>query len=321
MASLEKSISLAEIPLLTRDQFMESYARSNYAREGARVMDNHVFVAGAPLTYRSRALPFITLLGLYTHYSGNLSVASLRAEGKPCGFSASIILRKRGEDLRDVWKERLGLEMMPTAARKESAAYGYGVNGGPYARLLHLLGYSTSMAPCREARNTKTRRGASLPPYLQTLIDQHALLDGPSRDIARFYLRDLIAAFFDTRVVESILGTSIRLQLISQHSVEAVRAQGRQMVAAMNIVYPDLQAHPEEVVKVVSEEKAHARYDGYITLTEAHIRRASTLRNTFPAKFQVVVTPRFSYQHWSKGNESGKAGSSGNMKLARSTLR
>ena len=171
-----------------------------------------------------------------------------------------------------------------------------------YARLLYLLGFSASTPKERKSlisQNTKTQRDAQLPSYLLALKEKCPQLGKTDQKLARKYLRDVVAVFFDSCIKEYEQRESnsvLVLRVMSRRTPEQVREEASTLIKIMNCAYPDLNSSLEEHFSPIVPEKAKTYYQGLIKFGPEDLARVSTPENMFPAKQVVTLKPRFSYQ-------------------------
>lgn len=294
----EQRIHLHEQTLTTRKDFLASYHCDYnwHGEQSVRVLDAHnVFdVPEERITYASKKLPLLTVAGLYMYFGGTLQANCMNSEGKPSMFDAEIGKKHiRRKEIFGLWEKQLGLLF-----REQGSCYRVGPSGRAHARLLYLLGFSTALAPCKEHRNSKTSRGATLPAYLTSLIEEYSHFTRDERELARKYLRDLVAVAFDARGSLSSGKSYLCVRLIAQRSADALRRDAEQLLRATNIAYPSLKASLKEHFTRVGENdpRPKALYQGYLKFSLADIVCVSTPENFFPAKARLELTPRFSYE-------------------------
>jgi hypothetical protein len=296
METLEQRISIASKVLLTKEQLCATYAHTGHAAKAQKVVDKYgIFDENGNLTYLSRKLPFVSLLGLYVHFSGSLSALKSREDGSPFGYQAFIHHKNNERDLRPVWTKNLGLTFCSETDHSESTNLRLGMNGGIYARILYLLGFSTSLNPSLHKPSRKAQRDAQLPHYISSLVKQYSSLDNASRTIARTHLRDLVSVFLDTR--SYLVSTcSLRVGLISQKQKEDLKEQAEVLLGALQCAYPDIDVSLKNNFNIVAENSARSNYAGYLTLQRDALWKISQKDHFFPIRFRIAVSPRFSHE-------------------------
>lgn len=290
--------------LLTRKNFISSFVRKGDS--SVRVMDEHdIFSArdgdGEPsITYGCEKFAFLNLLGLYTHFAGTLGVTAFNEDNSPSCFQGSISRLKKDADdpLFQIWENKLGLGFHEIDNRNghenHSINYRFSGNGGIYARLLHLLGYSTSVEPCKEQRNSRLVREAVLPKNLTYLIDSYDDFSGEGKRLAKSHLRDLVSVFFATRAKKSMGESYVRLTTIAQKNESLLINDAQHMVNAMNLAYNGAEFSLDNHF-TINKDTCRERYSGYFKISNEDVLRVSTPENLFPIKLHVVVAPRYSF--------------------------
>src|SRR3989338_560581 len=291
---------LSQKILLTQEQFETSYSYANHGKTCGEFLANRGVFDGfkGALKYGNRKLPIISLLGLYTHFSGMLYAGAITTQNTFTKFDAD--LGKSGRQISQllpVFEEELGLSF-----HSKERSYRFKENGKVYARLLHLLGFSASMPLEREFcfnQNTKTQRNAQLPLYLLALEEEFLQLGKNDQRLARKYLRDVVAVLFDSCIKEYDKKDSnsiLSLRVMSRRTPEQVREEASTLIKIMNCAYPNLNSSLEKHFSLIAPEKAKAYYQGLIKFGPEDLARVSTPEIMFPAKQAISIEPRFSYQ-------------------------
>ena len=297
----QDKISIFDHCLLTREQFVESYERPGAGESGVEVLDEHSIFPDGRLTYHNKKFHFVNLLGLYTHFSGTLRVGYITETGSYSAFQGGIgsFLQckdpgdraRKIRDLREQWTEELGLKFR---AQKDGTSFGK--HGGTYGRLLHLIGFSTSVLPEEGyVRSTKTGRGATLPEYLSSLIANYSHINGEGKELVRPYLRDLVSVFFDTQARTRGLHLCVEMDLPAQRTESLLRSEADKILQALNFLYPCLQ--PSPTIRV-AKHKEFCR--GAIILTRPYLIAASSSHGSFPIKIKAEISPRFGFESWNR---------------------
>lgn len=287
-----KVITLDHIPIISEDQFRGSYNESWRADSPVSFLRNSGIFKGIDkygrnaLTYGSPLIVPFTILGLYTHFSGYLGVSKLSKEGRATAFSASTERRTSGQkDWRKYLEGQLDFKFNEDFL---------GVNGSNYTRLLVLAGFSASMNPDKNNIQTKATRGALLPEYLTFPIKRYEELSARSKITARTLTRLVVDSFCDTRfVVKNSDHGAARYSLVSQPSKEMLFRSGRQIIDAMNLLYPALKLSECENICRIEERKDRNVFEGMICIPNDQLRRLPA-GNRFPAKLRVANVPDFS---------------------------
>ena len=257
---------LSRRSLLTREQFEASYASEYYGEKGGEFLASKGIFdqPGESLGYASRQLPLLNILGLYSHFSGTLYAGATNFQGSSTRFDAD--LGKKGKhipELLSLFKEELGI-----AFHGKAEEYRFGKNGKIYARLLHAIGFSASMPLEREQtqnENTKTERNAQLPPYLLTLEEEYKTLGKEDQKLARRYLRDVVAVFFDScrKEYEKKDSNSVLfLKVMSKRTSELVKEEASTLIRFMNCAYAGLEASVEKNFFPITPDEKRPYYQG-----------------------------------------------------------
>jgi hypothetical protein len=230
----DKKIDIQNIIITKRQDVVNSYNGESVGDYNLRVLD---MLGIWPLTYGNKKTRVLNGLGLIVYLSGNLSSSNGRVLGTISGkFNGK-------QDLRETWKEELGLGFSP-----QDGYIAFGKNGQPIGRTLISMGFfvSTGKAKLRhnQIKRTKASVGSSLPQYLIELVDNYDALNNESKKLAMLYLQDLVNVMFDTR--SYIDGNSIHLRLIKQPSKKRVQEQAYYLMNAFNKAYPNVHLKPWE---------------------------------------------------------------------------
>src|SRR5574341_175906 len=126
--------------ICTREEFVQTYGKPGLGEKQAAILDKHGIF---PLTYRNPKLARLNVLGLYVYFSGGLRVSTKNS------YSATISKgRAQQHDISDKIESELGLTLKKRISKKEKNDdlkkrydLNFGQNGGPYARLLSLMGF------------------------------------------------------------------------------------------------------------------------------------------------------------------------------------
>ncbi len=296
-----KNASLKNEVLLTREEFTQSYSYPWRGEREAEVLDSHEIFRGKKdaIRYDNPNLPLISIVGLYTQLSGTLYAKDYNSEGKPLGFNGTLGNRSRQQPtLIQRCKKDLGLTFH--SAEKD---HRFGENGGQYARLLYLLGFSTSLPEERENlpkfhRNSKSERGTKIPNYLTFLKENYKSLNISNHRIARRLLHDLITVYFDACSSFSEDNFTCLLSLTSKHSKVEIEEDANFLTSTINLLYPEFEASAQRNLKITTLKKKNLAYSPYyqgvITFSAEQIARVSTPENRFPIKTCLISEPRFS---------------------------
>jgi hypothetical protein len=232
---------------------MHSYATEYHAEQGVRPLDAHaVFSTRGTLTFGTPVFSYIHVLGLLTHYRGSLE-AVCSENAQPVRYRGALHGDFLSPALCSGAKEHLGLTFGKGPMCK------FGLHGGSYARLLGLLGFSTSdgMSHQGRERNTKAVRPITLPSYLTSLLDNYASFTISERRLARPYLRDWVNIFLSTRKLDRKT-LAYEASLFSQPTLEGVYAQATPLCKVLALLYPAAfrELAPEEVL---ARPRTHAQ--------------------------------------------------------------
>jgi hypothetical protein len=219
--------------IVRKDDFIYSYDSEIKAGQALRVLDDHqVF----PLTYMNPKLIVLNILGLNTYFTG-----SLKKAGKT--YAASITGRHAGKDIEALADSSLGLKLDRRAdvrtEHSQDSLY-FSTNGAYYARLLSLMGW-----PSENGR--KASNGTELPMYLTRIIDMYDELGIPTQRYVKKFVSDLVRIWLVCKSRTSTKCPSITSHFMSQPSEEQVILQGKQLVKATNIVYPQVQLSADDI--------------------------------------------------------------------------
>ncbi len=306
MDNLERRISIAHQHILTRKQFLQSYSSDGAALRGVKVLDRYqVFDAFTQtgeecMTYASKKLPIITILGAYTHFAGSLGVFAFNQEGSPSRFIASLGKgREKQSALLECFHQQLGLTFLGEKKRNM-----FSTHGSSYARLLYLLSFSTSLAPSSEHRSTKSEREALLPHYLTKLAYEYETFDIKGQRLALQYLRDVMAVFVDTSASTSVADSTIRLNLSLHPHESTVRTEAAFLMKSFMLAYSSLSLTDENLHIFPSKPHDMIKYQGYFTFNASQIFKASLANPLFPARVRIIPKPFFSFQYMPKNSAS-----------------
>ncbi len=284
-------------PLVTRQQYLDLFAHPAMAEESARVLDEHeVFDKRQALWYDSKHMPLISLLGLYTHFSGTLFSAGTLDDGTPTKFQATLGDRIIPPVLLEAWTSCLGFQFCT-----QEKSYRFKEHGAPYARLLYLLGFSTSLESARNGKfNSKAERGAAFPSFLTRCESSYNQLGTSDKRMVRKYLRDLIQVCFQTTASFSQGESECALSLAAQRTPKLVRKNASFLFNAMRILYPALKTSLEDHFAMDKEHCLKLRstyYTGRIAFSAEDIAKISTPENFFPIKQRLFLEPKFSLEY------------------------
>ncbi|MEK6928528.1 MAG: hypothetical protein AABW65_01060 [Nanoarchaeota archaeon] len=306
MECLEKKVSLAHRPILTRKQFLDSYCTNRRALHGAEVLDQYnVFddftqTGEECIAYNSKKLPAITLLGLYSHFSGFLGAAESNYDGYYSRFFASLGRKQEKNPLLlDYFNQQLGLTFLGEQ-RKNT----FSLHGSNYARLLYLLSFSASLEPNFKQRNTKNERGALLPSYLTGLVNEYSAFNEREQRLALRYIRDILAVFVNTKASTEIADSTIRLNLPSHRRESIIRTEAEFLMKSFELAYPSLNLTQDNLHISSRENHNKAEYNGYITIDAVRIYKTSSINSLFPLRVYIVPAPFFSFQSINKSSGS-----------------
>ncbi len=298
MQDLEEKIILANQSIITRREFLDSYSFEVYAQEGVKILDKYdVFDATnstgeACITYASRKLPAITLLGLYTHFGGSLGVTGFNGEGKESRFFASLGKGKNKQPPpQDYFNQQLGLAFL-----REKGRNVFSTHGCSFARLLHKLAFSASLEPNHECRNTKAKRGALLPPYLTRLTRDYDKFDSRGQRLALQYIRDILAVYVSRKISTTVAKSTVRINLPSHYEKDSRDAEVKFLTECFVLAYPSL--HFSEGNPYLFSGLVHGKleYQGYFTMTAAQIYEVSLRNPIFPLRSRIISKPAFSFE-------------------------
>ncbi|MBU0615802.1 MAG: hypothetical protein KJ601_06950 [Nanoarchaeota archaeon] len=267
--------------IATGDSFASTYNTVHWAEKGVAFMESRGIF---PLTLSSPQMPAINRLGLYSYYSGAITVAGGDAEGH-------IIRGEKEYHLpREEWEDRLGFMV-----KEYQNKWSFSKNGAYYARLLHSAGWHTITEPGKDGKQRKASVGSRLPPYLCELIDNYDRLTKDSRTLAGKYLRDVISVWFDTkgRVVTE---RGVRVRLLSQPTEEDLREQAEQLVSVVNSLYPNVGLDKDRDINVAEikdpEKKGENVFGGYVSFSLEKLL-GFPANGATPVKFDIRIEPRW----------------------------
>lgn len=288
----QSQVSLGRRKIVSRQEFRDTFSRSGNAERALEVLDSHkVFSCyswtnDAYLSYSSPKLSALTILGLYVHFTGSLNAVDFGEDGGPRTYQAGIVSHTFGNQ-RTRWKHELGL----TLKEQCKGQYSFSTHGKSYARLLHLMGYSTGLHPQAGRRNSKAARGAQLPRYLSTLVGEYDSLNDLGKRIAKCHLNDLVSVLCETSTLAQRSYSAARIRLPSQRKEKTMWDEALLIVGAMNIAFPRLGA---SMKNNFSPEYSKNNHDGYLNFPFEQVIGASSTCQVFPIRFKQVVEPRFS---------------------------
>ncbi len=255
MERRKRGINLLEDEICTRQQFIDSYQMKGQAQSFAAMLDRHEIF---PLTFRNPKLTFLNTLGLHVYFSGALT------KYKGSQYDASICGgRKQQRDLSETVESELGMKL-----RRRRNDLEFGENGGTYARLLSLMGFFTSKGSS-DSIERKARIGSELPAYLSNLIEHFDELTLASKGTCRKFVRDLVSVCFDTKGYARNRNSRFQelvIEMLTQPTPELVEKQGRQIVSALNIVYPKIGITQDQIHVSELKYSSDKRYEGAIVI-------------------------------------------------------
>lgn len=286
--------------ICTREEFVETYGKKGVGEKKAAVLDKYGIF---PVSYRNPRLARLNVLGLYVYFSGGLRTTSRNT------YSATISRgRAQQHDISNIIESELGLTLRKRIPKKEKKEkkiddlknkydLDFSQNGGPYARLLSLMGFFTSDGT-RDSIERKSRLGSELPKYLTDLIEHYDELAPWKQRRYKKLLRDMIAVCFETKVHVKQRQNRVEyleLELLTQPSSGLVEKQGRQIISAFKIVYPKVELKEEQIRWRENHKK---RFEGHINLTlEQAIALQRDPVHAISIGFQAKVLPsRYSFE-------------------------
>jgi hypothetical protein len=240
--------------ICTREEFVASYKSEKLGERVASVLDKYNIF---PLTCKNPKLVFVNILGLAVYFSGALTA------DKRNRYDAMISNTKAQQrDLSSLMEAELGLRMRE---RREST-FDFGENGGAYARLLSLMGFFTSRGADDDIHR-KARIGSELPKYLVEIIETYNVSSERVRGTCRKYIRDLVSVCFDAkgRAISRKDYNAVEIELLTQPTEEHIEKQARQIVKAINSVYPKVGLDASNIFcQRINSGKSREKYEGHI---------------------------------------------------------
>jgi hypothetical protein len=240
--------------ICTRERFVDSYKSKKLGERIASILDGHEIF---PLTFKNPKFTFVNILGLTVYFSGALTA------DKRNRYDAMISgTRTQQSDLSAIMESELGLKMRE--CRKST--FDFSENGGAYARLLSFMGFFTSRGTDNDLHR-KARMGSELPAYLAEMIATYDESSARIQGTCRKYIRDLIAVCFDTkgRTIKRKDYNAVEIELLTQPSSEQIDAQARQIVKAINLLYPKVELSDVNMFwQKINSGNSREKYEGHI---------------------------------------------------------
>lgn len=236
---MEKTVvTILSNQICTREHFLSSF--SKFGHRAVAVLDSQGIF---PLTLNNPKFAVLNVLGLHTYFSGTLT----HDPGNSFGAAISRSRKHQG-NLTERVRRELGLVLRKANGRKDRKDGDYlefNRNGASYARLLSHMGFHTS-----GNGSSKADEGTQLPQYLTDLIERFPSFGVDARKSTRKYIRDFVSVVFDTKCTERYRegnGSQLSLQLLTQPNTELVERQGKSVIDAMNIVYPEMEMRHDQL--------------------------------------------------------------------------
>ena len=287
MERKKRGVDILGREICTGERFLDSYSDKVRASKMLEKLEKHnVF----PLTYQNPKLVYLNILGLYAYFSGTLTQSGPTFDAMISGG------REQQRDLSEVMLSELGLTL-----RKHKGSFEFGENGGTYARLLSLMGFFTSRGSRLDLQR-KARVGTELPSYLADVIEQFEDLTLKSQGVCKKFLRDLVSVCFDTKGYTRNRGAAqeLLLELLTQPSPELAGKQGRQIVRAMQIVYPLVGVKEDQIsVREIKSGDSRKKYEGSVHIPlEQAVLFPNNFNSAASIEIHVLLRPsRYSFEH------------------------
>lgn len=233
-----KTLTLLHKDITTEEQFCDTYESKRHIKSGLLTLKEHNIF---PLNILNPNTKALNTLGLYSYFSGNLSVGyKIRANGR---ISSSQNLFNTFELYKNLWEKELGLNL-----KKQKSYYSFGVNGGTYARLLNSMGFYASSSPNPTRHVKKASVGTTLPKYLQNIIENYDENDIIMRKFFKPHLKDLVDILIETKA-SNIKPSSLRVTILSQPPQEELIREGKLIAKIIGIVYPEIKINTDKNLK------------------------------------------------------------------------
>jgi len=288
MRSRPRGISILQTPVLTRQNVADSYeqpAKAELALNALERLGIFEYLGNrinSSFNYGNPKLLTFTLLGLYTYFTGYLGKCNGRNDGEAGTYIGSVTQEEGQRDWRRIFRRELGLKFDPN--------HRFGENGAYYARALVLAGFGVAETG-NGARHTKGNEGMLIPEYIMMPIKHYDRLSGKSKILAKSLARLLTDSFCDTRLRDE-KPTFIRFSLISQPTRPKLVTEATQIMAAFNLLYPDLDMSFERNTSYIKEDSRNSLWTGFIDIHADQAREIADMPNA-PIRSVPISRPTF----------------------------